>query len=438
LSSYVSALSDLYRMMRSCYWPRAKLLQYQTRELRRIVRYSYDNIPYYHDSMRALDIRPDDIRTLKDLNRMPILRKNTIRADIDGFISKEFSQDRLRVRSTSGSTGHPLRIYLTPREDAFRKAKHLRANMSCGHRIRDRWVVITSPSHLNESTGLQKRLGLYSPLFVSVFDSTEQQLSRIQELQPEVLDGYSSSLYLLAKEAEKRGIEAMYPRMIFGGAELASDDSKRYVEKVFRAPFYDQYATVELERIAWECKAKQGYHIDADAMILQLVDDNGDELSEGESGEMICTSLFNYAMPLIRYAVGDIGVLSDEECDCGRTLPLLKTVEGRSDSLLVLPDGRRLSPRVFTNAVGLFELIGCLEQYSVVQKKVDHFELVIKEKENAVDRTILAAKLLKHLERTIQIDMNEVQFDVRFADSIPMDKGGKMKIVTSEISSLTT
>jgi phenylacetate-CoA ligase len=143
-------------------------------------------------------------------------------------------------------------------------------------------------------------------------------------------------------------------------------------------------------------------------------------------------------MPLIRYAVGDIGVLSDEECDCGRTLPLLKTVEGRSDSLLVLPDGRRLSPRVFTNAVGLFELVGCLEQYSVVQKKVDHFELVIKEKENAVDRTILAAKLLKHLERTIQIDMNEVQFDVRFADSIPMDKGGKMKIVTSEISSLTT
>ena len=437
MSSYVSALSDLYRMMRSCYWPHAKLLQYQTRELRRIVRYSYDNIPYYHDSMRALDIRPDDIRTLKDLNRMPILRKNTIRADIDGFISKEFSKDRLRVRSTSGSTGHPLRIYLTPREDAFRKAKHLRANMSCGHRIRDRWVVVTSPSHLNESTGLQKRLGLYSPLFVSVFGSTEQQLSRIQELQPEVLDGYSSSLYLLAKEAEKRGIEAVYPRMIFGGAELASDDSKRYVEKVFRAPFYDQYATVELERIAWECKAKQGYHIDADAMILQLIDDNGDELSEGESGEMICTSLFNYAMPIIRYAVGDIGILSGEKCECGRTLPLLKTVEGRSESLLILPDGRHISPRVFTNAVGLFELIDCVEQYSIVQKRVDLFEFIIHVKENSMDRTVLATKLLQHLEKTIQIDTSRVRFDVRFADSIPMDKGGKQKIVISEISSLT-
>jgi phenylacetate-CoA ligase len=153
---------------------------------------------------------------------------------------------------------------------------------------------------------------------------------------------------------------------------------------------------------------------------------------------MICTSLFNYAMPLIRYAVGDIGVLSGEECNCGRTLPLLKTVEGRSDSLLVLPDGRRLSPRVFTNAVGLFELVDCMEQYSVVQKKVDHFEFDIKEKdkENAIDRTILATKLLKHLEKTVQIDMNRVHFDVRFVDSIPMEKGGKMKIVTSEITPL--
>jgi phenylacetate-CoA ligase len=386
--------------------------------------------------MRERNIGLDDIQTLKDLNKLPILRKNMIRANVDGFISKEFSQDRLRARSTSGSTGHPLRMYLTSREDAFRKAKHLRANMSCGHRLRDRWVVVTSPSHLNESTGLQKRLGVFSPLFVSVFDSTEQQLSRIQELQPEVLDGYSSSLFILAKEAENRGIEAIGPRIIFGGAELASDDSKRYVEKVFRAPFYDQYATVELERIAWECRAKQGYHIDADAMILQLVDENGEELSVGESGEMICTSLFNYAMPLIRYAVGDVGVLSGEECDCGRTLPLLKTVEGRSDSLLVLPDGRRLSPRVFTNAVGLFELIGCVEQYSVVQKKVDHFEFVIKEKESTVDRATLTTKLLKHLEKTIQIDTNRVRIDVRFVDSIPMDKGGKLKIVTSEIGPL--
>ncbi|MCJ7608494.1 hypothetical protein MUP00_02335, partial [Candidatus Bathyarchaeota archaeon] len=243
MSSYVSVLSDLYRMMRSCYWPRSRLLEHQTMELRKIVRYSYDNVPYYHDNMRVLGLRPDDIRTLKDLNKLPILRKSTIRASVDRLISKEYGQDRLRVRSTSGSTGHPLNVYLTPREDAFRKAKHLRANMSCGHRLRDRWVVVTSPTHLNESTSLQRLLGLYAPLFVSVFDSTEQQLSRIQELQPEVLDGYSSSLYLLAKEAEKRGIEEKIdPRVIFGGAELVSDNSKRYVEKVFQAPFYDQYA----------------------------------------------------------------------------------------------------------------------------------------------------------------------------------------------------
>ena len=174
----------------------------------------------------------------------------------------------------------------------------------------------------------RKWLHFYSPKFVSVFWDVDRQLSAIGEFKPQVLDGYSSSLAMLAREVRKKGVSGINPRIIFGGAELVDPVSRKTIEEVFEAPFYDQYATIEFERMAWQCPERSGYHIDADSLIMEFLDAKGDEVSAGESGEIVCTSLFNYAMPLIRYKVGDFGVPSDEECPCGRMLPLLVGLRG--------------------------------------------------------------------------------------------------------------
>lgn len=435
MTNYLRAFYYLSSLMRSAYWARDKLLEHQKKQLRRIVKYAYDYVPFYHKTFRQLGLKPSDIRNLKDLNRLPIVRKNEIRKNLDKMISNKFYVKKLQKRSTSGSTGQPLTVFISKDEDYFRKAKHLRANICCGQRPRDRWVTITSPSHFAEVTKFQKTLGYYAPTFLSVFERPARQISIIEKIKPKILDGYSSSLLLLAKEAKRKCIETIKPKVIFGGAELVDNFSRQFIEEAFDAPFYDQYAIVELERLAWQCPEKSGYHIDAETIILQFVNKNGDEVSEGESGEIVCTSLFNYAMPFIRYAVGDIGVPSNEECPCGRTLPLMKVIEGRKDSLLLLPDSRLLSPRALTITMNMFESSRLIEQFRVIQKKTDLFEIWIKKKDDTVDETTIATKLAAHIRKMLKIDKYEISFEIKFVEDIPIDRSGKLRAVVSELSS---
>lgn len=433
MRNYLRALYYLYGMMRRAYWDRHKLLLHQNKELKKIVNYAYGYVPFYNRLFKKSGIKPRDIRTLEDLNKLPIIRKDEIIKNSDAVISKKFDVNNLQVRATSGSTGQPLRVFMSNKEDEFRKAKHLRANISCGQRPKDRWVTITSPTHFSEVTKTQQLLGIYTPVFISVFDDIDTQISNIEKMKPDILDGYSSSLLLLAREIKRRDIETIKPRIIIGGAELIADSSRQFIEEAFDAPFYDQYGTIEMERMAWQCCAKLGYHIDADAMIVQFVDKNGEEVSEGESGEIVCTSLFSYAMPFIRYAVGDIGTPSDEVCSCGRKLPLMKVIEGRKDSILVLPDGRLLSPRAFTITMNMFKLIRHIEQFQIVQKKRDFFEIRLKKKDKAVDEKGLETELTAHLRKMLSLEAHEVTFEMRFIEDFNLDKSGKFKIVISEM-----
>lgn len=434
MPNYLGAFLELQSLVRRAYWDHQRLEEHQNKRLRKIVRYAYECVPFYHRELKQLGIRPEDIKTIKDLDKLPILRKDAVRKNLNDMISVEFIPRDLKKLSTSGSTGQPLFLYISEKEDEFRKAKHLRANISLGQQPRDRWVTITSPHHFGNTTKLQRLLGVYTPTFVSIFDDVSRQVSTIERMRPDILDGYSSSLLLLAKELKTGENTVIRPRFIIGGAELIDDSSRRFVEEAFAAPFYDQYASVELERIAWQCPLKSGYHIDADAIIVEFVDGHGNEISEEERGEIICTSLFNYSMPLIRYAVGDIGVPSNETCPCGRTLPLMKSVEGRKDSLLFLPDGRILTPRALTIALNMFELYNRIEKFRVIQTRMDRFELQIKLGSEETNKDNFEKALIAHIRRMLRVDTHDVTFEVRFVDDIPLDKSGKFSMVVSRMN----
>ena len=432
--NYFRAAYYLFGMMKRAYWDRDRLIEYQNKKLRKVVKYAYDHVPFYHEKFERLGIKPADVKTAKDLDKLPISRREELQKNVEKLISDEFDAGKLQVVSTSGSTGQPLFTYISRREDEFRKAKLLRANISCGQKPRDRWVVITAPQHRSNVTKLQKFLGLYAPVPISVFDDTATQVSIIDRLKPDVLDGYSSSLLLLAKEAEKTEIKTIRPRSIIGGAELIDGSSRQFIEKMFDAPFYDQYACVELERLAWQCHEKTGYHIDADSIIMQFVDEDGEEVAAGERGEIVCTSLFNHAMPFIRYAVGDVGVASeDTNCPCGRAFPLMKVIEGRKDSFVILPDGRVLSPLVFGWSMEVFKFYHCIDHYRVVQKKIDVFKFLIKTKGGHVDEKVMEAELLAHIRKMLNVGESEVAFEIEFVDDIPLDKSGKLRKVISEL-----
>jgi phenylacetate-CoA ligase len=434
LYNYFRMAYDVASLLRHTRWSRERLLDYQDKRVREIVRYAFDNVPFYHDKFLKSGVRPDDVKSVADLNRLPIIRREELQENSGRIISSEFDSNRLNVVSTSGSSGKPLITYLTKREDEFRKAKLLRPHIVCGQKPWDRWVLIEPTRHIKRLGRLQRVLGFYAPVFVSIFDDVARQASSVEELDPEVLDGYSNSLFILAEEVERRSIKTIRPRFIMGGAELIDGASRRFVERVFDAPFFDQYASEELQMIAWQCPEKEEYHIDADSIVMQFVDEEGEEVAAGERGELVCTSLFNYAMPFVRYALGDFGVPSEQaSCACGRSFPLMKVIEGRKDSMIVLPSGRRVPALVFGWIMEFYRFYRNIYQYRIVQKRVDHLRVFIKKKNGSADEREMELELVRHMKKMLDLSEFEVTVEVEFVDEIPLDKSGKLRKVVSEL-----
>jgi phenylacetate-CoA ligase len=409
-------------------------MEYQDSRLRAVVRYAYENSFFYHEKLKQAGLTPDDIKTRADLNKLPIVRKSELASEEKKVVSSQFNILDLKLTRTSGSTGKPLKIYLTHREDEYRKAKHLRAQTVLGQKPWYKWVTITSPLHFAETTRLQRLFRLYGVYPLSVFEDIHTQVTKIERIEPHVLDGYSNSILLIAKEIKNRGSTKINPKIIISGAELIGADSRKFVEDVFGLPFYDQYASNEFERLAWQCKEKNEYHIDADSVVLQFIDKNGEEVSPGEEGEIVCTSLFNYAMPFIRYAIDDIGVPSENtECACGRTLPLMKIIEGRRNSVLSFPSGRIIAPFAFLVTVWTFKHYDSIDLFRIVQKKKDIIAFKLKLKNRDVDRERIRQDLQDHVATALHLSAEGVTLEVEFVETIPLDKNGKFQIVTSEL-----
>lgn len=417
------------------FWDVDKLRKHQEKMLRSVIRHAYNSVPFYHEKFKKNGLKPEDIKTVEDLTKIPVVRKEEFRQQShERLISRNMSPSKLKKLKTSGSTGRPLSVYISGYEDDWRKAIYMRANVFCGQKPRDKWVAITGPTHRGDATKIQQIFGIYARRHISVFERPLVQAQLVEKFRPDILDGYSSALYLLAKELENIKRYSVKPKMSFGNADVIDDSSRSFIEKTFGAPFYDQYGCVEFNRTAWECPEKMGYHMDVDSVLTQFVDENGVEVSAGERGSIVQTSLFNYVMPFIRYEVGDVGVFSEEKCSCGIVLPLMKKIEGRKDSFIILPDGQVLSPRNFTVAMSMFSFYNFIDQFQIVQKKIDFFEVYLKMKKLDVDRNVVKKKLAEHYVNILNLKEFNVNFDVKFVDEIPLSKSGKHMAVVSEVS----
>ena len=408
--------------------------RFQDKRLRRLVRHAYDSVPFYNRVFKQAGVDPHSIKGMEDLAKLPIIKKDEFkRQSPSELVSKDFDIGRLKKVRTSGSSGTPFQIYINGVEDSWRKAIYMRANINCGQRAFDRWVVMTSPHHFHDTTGLQRKLGIFSQTCVSLWDPTEKKIGEIAALKPHILDGYSGSLVLLAKEIARRGSSVIKPRLMFGNAEAIDLESRRYIEKVFGAPYCDQYGSAEVDRASWQCLEREGYHMDVDSVITEFVDEKGEAVIDGESGEVVFTSLFNFAMPFLRFAIGDVGSKSNELCPCGRTLPLMKVVEGRKDSFLTLPGGRIVSPMIFNFAMSTFKYYADIDQYYIRQKKIDFFEVSLKMADGWVSKTDINREFETHMMNFPDFAKGQVRFDVSVVDEIARSPTGKLLSVSSDL-----
>jgi phenylacetate-CoA ligase len=390
----------------------------QTRKLRRLVRHAYDRVPFYRDLFRKAGVSPEDIRSSIDLERLPIIDKSDFRGRNQSELFDQCLKDKSRLIpvDTSGSSGVALRFYIDRSYDQFRKAQYLRPYLSNGRRMFDRVLRLMNteppPRKWFQSLGLMREEYLYSD------SDLARQVAVFKRYKPTVLQGFGSSIGLLADRIALENTPFDHPRLIFTDSELLAGAIRKKIETVFQSRVLDVYGTFETDNIAYECDRHSGYHIASDCVVMEFLRD-GKRVRPGEEGEIVCTVLDNFAMPFIRYNLHDIGIASDGPCACGRPFPIMKMIEGRSDDYAVYAGGIRKSPRSF---LGLFDpLARFILEYRIVQGAIDRFVVEV------VPGAGYSPEIGSTIERSLRTEFPGARVEIRIVSSIDRGPSNKLR-----------
>ncbi len=310
----------------------------QSNSLRELFRAAAQSV-YYKEifSKCGVDIEHDD--PFEILSKLPILEKDSLRGHEQDFYTKH--AEKALVFHTSGSTGTPLNIKMS--------LPDFRLRMALLERQKARYGVSRTSKHLTFvgkkiTSGGNKTFWRYNffghQLVMSVYDLSEQNkeryLSKMQKYAPEVIEGYPSALVVIANWLINSDYKIM-PKCVFATAETLTQEQREIIEKAFGCPVINYYGSTEGSTMITQCE-KGNLHIDDECGIIEFLNNDGSPAKCGETANMIITSFTTRAMPLIRYNIGDLGILSDKKCDCGRCSAVVTEIVGRMDDIFVTPE----------------------------------------------------------------------------------------------------
>lgn len=332
-------------------WLREReLKELQNKMLRAIIIHAYRYVPFYKRKWRQVGIGPNDIKTSDDLEKLPIITREELIKNYNQLIALNYRHwyeiGRVIIRSTTGTTGSQFKMIFDQRAWDYLEAVYLRALLAVGY---DPKKPLAYYWYETFEINTHNRLGFMNKIYIPCNISEEEQLRILQKINSEYIYYYSTILYSIAKRMMHEKIN-LNPKVIITHAEILSNKMREVIQKAFNAPVFDEYGTTEFDRLAWECKERQGYHIDADSVILEALKE-GEAVSSGEKGSVVLTGLKNFILPLIRYEIGDTVIPTDETCACGRVLPLIRSIEGRNEDLIVLNSGKVFTPKTIIDSV---------------------------------------------------------------------------------------
>lgn len=342
-----STVADRRAMEDSQWWPRERLEALRVQRLRALLTHAASHVPYYRDLFARIGFDPAAMSSLTDLQRLPFLDKPLIRAHTDAL--KADDARGLARFNTGGSSGVPLIFYIGLERVSRDVAAKWRATRWWGVDIGDPEIVLWgSPIEL----GAQDRVRLLRdrlmrtrllPAFEMSDAKVDGFIDEIRTLRPRMLFGYPSAFAHIARHAQRQGVrmDDLGIKVVFVTSERLYDHQRTLIEQSFGAPVANGYGGRDAGFIAHQCPSGS-LHITAEDVIVEIVDREGRVLPPGESGEIVVTHLATRDFPFVRYRTGDVGVLAapdDAPCACGRTLPVLKEVQGRSTDFIVARDG---------------------------------------------------------------------------------------------------
>ena len=414
---------------------RNQIIAYQHRQLGRLITHAYRHVPYYTRLFDKRGLKPQDIKTTADLSRIPVTSKSDLQLLPDNdVLARGTRTEHLVAQRTSGSSGEPFVIRRTWLEERLLNAFRWRANHYHGLRMTDKvsGIVMPRPSQhrLNAlPIKLLQSLGLYRWEVIDCRLPPEEIIGRLRNCHPDVVSGFPGVLWRCAESINNDQCPAIRPRYLEVAGEVLTPLMRQQISQAFASPVFELYASHEFNLIAWECKKTGELHTCDDSVIVEVLTD-GRPAAPGERGEIVITALHSFAMPFIRYRLGDIVTKGSEMCACGKPYATIRKIQGRMLDYFPLPGGRVIHPYDILVKI-VREAPSCIRQYQLTQEREDRIVLQVVPMGNA------PADDLARLTQSIKALLGEgVAFHVVVVPEIHLEPSGKFRVSRSLVTSI--
>jgi len=414
-------------------WYGAEDIQgYQEERFLSLARHAIDSVPFYNAWAKSANLGAEDITSLEDLRKFPIIDKVDIRSDAQKFLSTAFASSRRVHGHTSGTTGSPLDLWYSRHNVIFTAAVDWRQKrwaglspINCGAFLLGRTVVRPTKTAPPFGHFIKPLNQLWLSSFHLSADRFEWFAEKLEAHGVEYIEGYPSTLATFAAFADRRGVR-LPMKAALTSSETLYEHQRELIERVFECKLYDFYGLAERTAFGTECGQGGNKHLNFEYSINEIVDESGIQVAHGRTGSLVGTGLTNYAMPLIRYKVSDQIAFSDRQCTCGRRMQLMSNVSTKSEDMVRTADGREISPSILTHP---FKPFSQVEKSQIIQEDVEHLRVLIVLREGNFDDVVngLRKGLSDRLGSEMQIDFERV-------DDIPRASSGKYRWVVSKLN----
>jgi phenylacetate-CoA ligase len=407
--------------------PRISLEEMQIEKLKSLVSYASNNNPYFSGIFSQLELSNNEsMDTL--IQQLPFLDKHTIQESNIELVSNHKFANNIS-KTTGGSTGEPVTIIKSRSSLAWELAATWRgyswAGIDVGNRQGRFWGLPQTKTGILKSKAIDF---VCNRTRISAFAFSDDHMLKYYHLlnnkRPQYLYGYVSMLTEFAKFLVTNELKLDFTiTCVISTAEVLSSSDRNLMQSVYQAPVFNEYGCGELGTIAHECE-HGNMHISEENMYVEIVN-NTIQSTEGEPGEIVVTELNNFAFPLIRYRTGDFGIISRTPCPCGKTLHILKEIQGRAYDFLKNKNGKKFHSEIL---MYLFESLhqkgSCINQFQVIQNKLDYFTVRIVKGINFDDNLemLITSKIREQIE-------SDAIVDFEYVDNIDREKSGKMRVI---------
>lgn len=410
------------------WWGADRIAALQLKHLQAFLADIAVHVPYYRELFAREGFDPKSVQSAADLQRLPFLTKSVIRANTETL--KHDQAQGLARFNTGGSSGEPLIFFIGNQRVSHDVAAKWRATRWWDVDIGDPEIVVWgSPIELGTQDRVKMlRDKVMRTQLLPAFEMSEAKLDgfiqTIRAVRPRMLFGYPSALTHIARHAQKRGIamDDLGIKVAFVTSERLYDDQRATIGRIFGCRVANGYGGRDAGFIAHECPSGN-MHITADDLVVEIVDEAGRVQPPGVAGEIVVTHLATRDFPFVRYRTGDVGVLGTEACACGRGLPLLKEIQGRSTDFVVAADGTVMHG---LSLIYILRDLTGLKSFKVVQESRE-LTRVLLVTEPAFANEQLATIVTGFKQRLGA----HVDVQVSIVDEIPAEKSGKFRYIVS-------